>query len=184
MTEWGTAGYALLRASISQHGRPVSEPIGLAKRIWQPVPTTATCLGFDPARTLATIGEQARRVFPQAFERSGESLPGAPAIIHLFAGLVQLSDWLGSDTRFFPYSTPGEIRAQTAAIKARIAVQTIGLDVSDQRARLREQTLSFTAAFGLPYLRPVQRVIDEDKLEPLLILVLRFVNSATRETLI
>jgi CRISPR-associated endonuclease/helicase Cas3 len=41
---------------------------------------------------------------PTSLQNGGQSaLPDAPAFGHLFAGLVQLADWLGSDTDFFPY---------------------------------------------------------------------------------
>ncbi len=90
---------------------------------------------YDPAATLTSMGERIKHSYPLAFSEGQRPLPDKPAFVHLFAGLVQLADWLGSDTRegFFPYTAPGEDRSQTAAVRARYAVQAIGLDVDFQR---------------------------------------------------
>jgi CRISPR-associated endonuclease/helicase Cas3 len=110
-----------------------------------------------------------RHTFPEAFEPGGPALPETPAFAHLFAGLAQLADWLGSDTRFFPFSEFGEDRALTAFVQAQNAVQTIGLDVAERRAQLQGDAPSFATAFGVSAPRPIQRAMDEP-LGPLLIL--------------
>ena len=96
---WGDASESLLIASISHHGRPIKKEQyrDWNKNIWKPV---AGC--YTPSTILKEIGERAEAIYPQAFEPGGEQLPEAHAFAHLFAGSVQLADWLGSDTTFFP----------------------------------------------------------------------------------
>ena len=119
MCTWGDAVEPLLKASISHHGRPVIEDASdWARIISRPVKTQrGTCL-YDPALVLEEIGQRATTLFPEAFEPDGEPLPEAPRFGHLFAGLIQLADWLGSDTRFFPYSQAGDDRKETARVSA------------------------------------------------------------------
>jgi CRISPR-associated endonuclease/helicase Cas3 len=112
---WGDAVDALLRASISHHGRPVLEDSGDWNRaIWKPVTGPDGLTVYDPAAVLQQIGERVVALYPEAFEAGGEPLPDTPAFGHLFAGLVQLADWMGSDTRFFGYTQPHKYYSATA----------------------------------------------------------------------
>ena len=117
MDTWGEAVIPLLFASISHHGRPVDECATFS--IWQPIREGATCI-YDPAETVAAMGACVQTLYPLAFTSDAPDLPNSSAFAHLFAGLVQLADWLGSDSRpgFFPYSEPGEDRAATAPQRA------------------------------------------------------------------
>lgn len=164
---WGEASEPLLIASISHHGRPIKkEQYGdWNKNIWKSVARS-----YSPSTVLKEIGERAEAIYPQAFEPGGEPLPETHAFAHLFAGLVQLADWLGSDTTFFPFSKPGEDRAASAKKKARHAISTIGLDADDWRNKLNQCSPSFAATFGITEPRPIQSAMDDPQLGPLLIL--------------
>ncbi|MBK6591278.1 MAG: CRISPR-associated helicase Cas3' [Burkholderiales bacterium] len=157
---WGDAAVCeLLQASISHHGRPLGVSPGKeAECIWKPVPNKAGEVLYDPANTLVSMGNRLKKSYPLAFTVCNKSLPDQPAFVHLFAGLVQLADWLGSDTRekFFPYTAPGEDRTQTAAVRATYAVRTIGLDVNSWRNELKEQPPIFGTAFDVAEARPMQ----------------------------
>lgn len=157
---WGEAAVCeLLQASISHHGRPLGVSPGKeAECIWKPVLDKAGVVLYDPAATLASMGDRLKQSYPLAFSESQKPLPDHPAFVHLFAGLVQLADWLGSDTRegFFPYTVPGEDRTQTAAVRATYAVRTIGLDVNNWRNELCGEPPTFSAAFDVPQARPMQ----------------------------
>jgi len=113
---------------------------------------------YDPAATLTSMGERLKKDYPLAFGECQQPLPDEHAFVHLFAGLVQMADWLGSDTRekFFPYTAPGEDRTQTAAARAAYAVKSIGLDVSVWKNALHGQPPTFSAAFDVPEARPMQ----------------------------
>jgi CRISPR-associated endonuclease/helicase Cas3 len=168
---WGEAVDSLLKASISHHGRPITENSADWNRaIWQPVRRADGHLVYDPGLVLQEMGERLVALYPEAFEIGGEPLPDAPAFGHLFAGLVQLADWLGSDTRFFKYSREHEDRATTAPCYAAKAVAALGLDGEAWQARLNVSTPTFAQTFGIDSPYPVQAAMDDLSLGPLVIL--------------
>lgn len=170
LSAWSPAVYDLLLASISHHGQPAKvAPNSDGKHLWQPV-QVAGQTAYSPQATLQHLGRRVQQLFPEAFTPDGAELPTTPAFVHLFAGLVQLADWLGSDTRFFPYTEPGEDRAATAFERAHRAVHSIGLDVSDLHAVLQAAMPSFSVAFNVPQPRPIQQALGAPDLGPLLIL--------------
>ena len=167
---WGEAVLPLLRASISHHGRPIAETVGDWNRvIWRPVIERHGACSYDPGPVLAEIGRTVVDLYPEAFAPGGEPLPETPRFTHLFAGLVQLADWLGSDTRFFPYSEPGECRAETARGHADDAIAALGLDAETERERLATRTPTFSQVFGNPAY-PVQAAMADAEIGPLVIL--------------
>jgi CRISPR-associated endonuclease/helicase Cas3 len=115
----------MILAAISHHGRPVthadvardSNPI----RWWR-------CQGrVDPMAGIAELTSAARMAFPSAFE-SGPRFTASPSVQHRFAGLVMLADWIGSDTRYFPYrDDPQQDRLGFASGQADRALAAIGL---------------------------------------------------------
>lgn len=168
---WGEAVYSLLMASLSHHGRPIVENSqDYARAIWQPVTEPGGRLLYDPGAVLQRIGERVLTLYPDAFEAGGEPLPAAAPFGHLFAGLVQLADWLGSDTRFFAYSGEQEDRAATAPDYARRAIAALGLDTEPWRRRLAARPPSFEQTFGIAAPYPIQAAMDDPALGPLLIL--------------
>ncbi len=169
IASWGDGCETLLHASISHHGRPVADDC--TESIWERVVVGGRVL-YDPADAIAAMGLSIRSQFPLAFEPETSQLPTTPAFTHHFAGLVQLADWLGSDTRegFFPYSLPGEDRSHTAKQRARRAVSTIGLDVGDPDERRRVTHFDFGLAFHVAKPRPMQTALATAGLGPVLIL--------------
>lgn len=174
LASWGAeAADSLLHASISHHGRPIGdEPSKQVAYIWQAVHSSQGDVLYDPAVTIAEMGDQLRLTFPVAFAPCQRPLPDAPAFVHLFAGLVQLADWLGSDTRagFFEYSATGEDRSQTARQRAEHAVGVIGLDVAPLRCALAANAPTFDMAFNVAAPRPMQAAMSNPSLGPLVIL--------------
>ena len=160
IVSWGEEAVCeLLQASISHHGRPLGEsPLKRSEDIWKPVLDKSGAVLYDPAVTMARMGDRLRQSYPLAFTECYRPLPDQPAFAHLFAGLAQLADWLGSDTRerFFPYTVPGENRIQTAPERAAYAVRTIGLDVNTWRKELCSRPPAFNTAFGVAEARPMQ----------------------------
>jgi CRISPR-associated endonuclease/helicase Cas3 len=167
MSTWGDACWSLWRASISHHGRPVVESSGVAVEIWRPV-TQAGQLVYDPQATLREIGQCTKQWFAEAFQ-DGPPLPQSPEFSHLFAGLVQFADWLGSDTRFFPYAESGEDRNQWVWQRAREAVQKVGFDTAAWRQTLPKLP-NFSTVFGVEKPRPIQAKMADANLGQLLIL--------------
>lgn len=171
MAAWGAVVPDLLRASISHHGRPVDEQDSHGAGVWQPV-RNGTVVVYDPADAVVAMGQAIQHHYPLAFDASAAPLPDTPAFVHLFAGLVQLTDWLGSDTRegFFPYSQLGEDRAVTAERRAAHALRAIGLNVEEPRHSLSVHMPSFEVAFGVPQPRPMQAAMASDSLGPVVVL--------------
>ncbi|MFM0321949.1 CRISPR-associated helicase Cas3' [Caballeronia glebae] len=171
MLKWDGGVDDLLRASLGHHGRPVQDRRGVDPLIWRPVRDASGRELYSPANTLKQIGDALRQHFPLAFEPGGEPLPSTPAFVHLFAGLVQLADWLGSDMRFFEFSEPGSARTlKDARDRASKAVGAIGLDTSALRAQLIRDGFSFQSTFGVKAPHPAQSALGEEGLGPLLIL--------------
>lgn len=168
MLGWGSIETVgdLLRASISHHGRPIPNgPDWPRARIhWT---TRGT---YDPAHQIESIGIALQLFSPTAFQAGGIPLPDAPRFAHLFAGLVQLADWLGSDERFFPYSEPGELRTETSRNHARKAVREIGLDVVAYRGRLISMRPSFAAVFDTTAPYPAQAAMADATLDHVVVL--------------
>jgi CRISPR-associated endonuclease/helicase Cas3 len=102
---WGDGAVPLLAAAISHHGRPgvPAQPLRAQAAAWWEANSER-----DPLAGIADLVAATRRWCPEAFE-IGPDLPEDPGFQHAFCGLVQLADWLGSDTEFFPYSTPDEV---------------------------------------------------------------------------
>ncbi|WP_033537224.1 CRISPR-associated helicase/endonuclease Cas3 [Caballeronia zhejiangensis] len=171
MSNWAGGVDELLHASLGHHGRPIPEPKGVDPLIWRPVRDASGHEIYRPANALKQIGDALRRHFPLAFASGGEPLPSTPSFVHLFAGLVQLADWLGSDTRFFEYSEPGSARTLQAALeRASRAVGAIGLETSALRAQLIRDGFSFQSAFGIEAPHATQSALGEEGLGPLLVL--------------
>lgn len=165
MCDWGDAFVPLLHASISHHGRPVQGD-GSAV-LWKPVPQA-----YDPVQALAAMGQAIQTQYPQAFATDVPELPTAPAFGHLFTGLVQLADWLGSDTRpgFFAYSKPGEDRSKTAPVIANKSLKAIGLIVDGDLDRPSSTSADFAKIFDVPAVRPMQAAMADEHLGPVVVL--------------
>jgi CRISPR-associated endonuclease/helicase Cas3 len=167
MSDWGTDETmgGLLRASIAHHGRPIcNAPDWFNARIhWM------AREGYDPAEQLARMGVAVQRFVPEAFLEGGSPLPDSPRFAHCFAGLVQLADWLGSDTRFFRFSDPGEDRLAESRRLAHIAVRDTGLDVEPFRQQLKT-ALNFGEVFDAPAPYPSQAAMADEALGPAVVL--------------
>ncbi|WP_372397971.1 CRISPR-associated helicase Cas3' [Azospirillum sp. HJ39] len=169
--DWWDDLHPFILAALAHHGRPLGAPAMAAG--WEAV-TAPGGLAYDPADGARDMGGAMRSWFPDAFAESaadgtdaasGGSPPPAPRLQHLFAGLVALSDWLGSDRRFFPFEPAFRadyIRAARA--RAAAAVAAIRLDVEAARgpaASAARVPAGFTALTGFAAPAPHQRAAAE-----------------------
>lgn len=103
----GDAVDDLLRAVFAHHGSTpeLDYERGPDHVLWK----GWTARGREPLARLCELAAAGRAAFPAAFAADVAPLPASPAFQHLFAGLLMLADWLGSDDRpeRFPYSVPG-----------------------------------------------------------------------------
>lgn len=170
MEAWGEGIGSLFRASLSHHGRPLTLcPSDWSRAIWQPVIGVDGQVVYDPVTVLAGIGKKVLSDFPAAFVPGGQFLPCNPSFDHLFAGLVQLADWLGSDTAFFPLACTRSEGRPAASHDADRAVKAIGLHVDRHRQVIHQQKTDFGTLFGNnPY--PIQAAMAEPGFGRLVIL--------------
>ena len=136
---------AMLVATLSHHGRPLQLENSLSKNpaIW--------CKFGDltPEGCVRRIGRLLREWFPAAFEPGGVQIPSAPAFQHMFLGLCNWADWIGSNEAWFQYvDTPCDDYIETARERAKKAVDAIGLNLSAQR-RDFEGVPEFGNLFGI-----------------------------------
>lgn len=139
-------------AAVSHHGEPIStdslttsgdRPLGDAT--W-----TIPIAGYQPASGLLQLRITAQSLWPGAFEDNQPMPLPTPGLIHAFAGLVSLADWIGSNTDFFPYDLGSQdsSRWPVAQAAARKALRDMRIDLEASRADLRARSPSFFDAFG------------------------------------
>ena len=125
---------AMLVATLSHHGRPLQLDGGRSENpaIW--------CKFGDlkPEGCVRRIGRLLRGWFPAAFAQGGSPLPSAPAFQHMFLGLCNWADWIGSNEAWFQYvDAPHDDYIETARKRAEKAIDAIGLNLSAQRRHFK-----------------------------------------------
>lgn len=162
LESWGADQTAaeLLVATISHHGRPLRIGGSFHPRCWDQV------WGRDPFEAMAELVAQVRGWFPAAFSH-GSPLPAEAAFQHGWCGLITLADWLGSDTRFFPFSDdPARDRMPTARAAARTALRRVGLEPDPGRSQLATAVLGFERVSPHPQPRAAQQLVAELPIDP------------------
>ncbi len=158
-TEAETFG-ELLVAALAHHGKPVALGSPVRSDIWQ------TMGELQPFEGIADLACQARCWFPDAFGGSLDPLPADSAFQHAFNGFLTLADWLGSDTKIFPFSEEADHdRFAWSQERACLALSRIGLDATGARASLGSDRPGFATISGFDP-RDAQRCIanlDIDK---------------------
>ena len=166
VNEWGDGVIPLLYAMLAHHGRPARRPThsgGGPPELWK------SFAGYNPRATATLLNQRARSWFPEAFE-DGSPMPEAPALAHLFAGVVALADQLGSDERTFKYEPhPDPHYIERARRIATEVVRSKGFRRIDWPANAA--VADFRTLFDYPEPRPSQRAVSVAPLDrPLLIL--------------
>lgn len=121
--DWGAAEH--FAAVMTHHGKPLVEFMaGATSNDWMKHSTHwMPKADGDPAAAVVPLIEAVRARWPLAWE-AGAPLPSAPRFVALFAGLVTLADWLGSDSRCFPIEGPHG--ADRVALRAEAALAAAG----------------------------------------------------------
>ena len=136
---------AMLVATLSHHGRPLQLDGGLGTNpaIWQQTGS------LDPKDFVERVGRALPDWFPAAFAPDASPLPSAPAFQHMFLGLCNLADWIGSDERVFEYcERPDDDYIAIARRRARTAIDAIGLNLAAQRSEFNVVP-EFGTLFGI-----------------------------------
>ena len=149
---------AWLGALFAHHGRPVS--LGVS-RPFDTVPH------YDWRAEEAVMGEALRAWFPGA--EPERAILHRPPLVHLFAGLLALADWIGSDRDAFPFELALDVPGygDRARKRAVAAVRAVGL--VDPPWPDAEPSFADLTAFAAP--RGAQALIGEVPLEERLVIL-------------
>lgn len=157
---WAANGRYLLAVALGHHGE--SPDIDMPAQLG---PLWAATAERDPLAGVRRLVDAAQRGWPSAFEAGGPPLPDlwdrAP-FWHAFLGLLQIADWLGSDSAkdAFPFSEAGAgLRLDFARASARDLVLRLGLDPAPLRRHL-PPALSFAAVSPHPP-SPLQEAVAD-----------------------
>ncbi len=126
----GATVCALFVAALSHHGRPLQleGERSINSAIWCPLGD------LNPEECVRRVGQLARGWFPAAFVSDAPQLPPATAFQHMFLGLCNLADWIGSNEEWFEYlDKPDDNYISQARRQAEKVVSKIGLDIGGQR---------------------------------------------------
>jgi CRISPR-associated endonuclease/helicase Cas3 len=169
---WGSGATIqdLLLASFSHHGRPISmHGASGAGGGWTPY--VGGNIHYDPLIEARVVGECAKAWFTLAFSEASGALPDGEPFAHLFAGLVALADWLGSDRRFFPFKERlDNAYWDEAKARGRKAVTSIGLDVARWLEHLPRPP-DFAQVTGLAAPNLQQSMVEQSSLDEQLLIL-------------
>jgi CRISPR-associated endonuclease/helicase Cas3 len=139
-------------AAVSHHGEPLTlEELRGASGVF------STWLvdidGYVPLDGLRRLGSAARSLWPAAFDDPTPSPLPTSGLVHAFAGLVSLADWIGSNADdaglYFPYTLgpDDERRWPLAEARARDVLRRMRIDVEDIRSDLQRRSPRFEDVF-------------------------------------
>lgn len=143
-------GLAWFRALFAHHGRPTQHSH------YTPWPQQAT--GYSWCLEEQHMGQALRLWFANARWGDTQALTRAP-LMHLFAGLLSLADWIGSDVSAFPHEIAFDLQgyADRARTSAPQALQRIGLTHGPWPERMPD----FTGLTGLARPNHMQAAVGE-----------------------
>jgi len=141
MMQWFSGQDAVapfLRAVWGHHGRPTPIQNKFKTSLWK-------CdENRNPIDGLKELGNAVEQWFPKAFSDKAQPFPSDPILQHTFNGLLTLSDWLGSDTRFFKFAEYDESYIEQARANANRAVESLFLKPDKARSQLGNHTIGFS----------------------------------------
>jgi len=144
-----------LEAVFSHHGN--KPDLGFSRGSDQHLVETWRAKEGEPLRRLQEFLAVGRVQFPDGFRAAAGELPAAPSFQHLFAGLLMLADWIGSNADWFRFTEPADpprlafVREHAAQIVKRIGFVP---------PELPRPLLSFARQFDGYAPRPAQTALD------------------------
>ena len=156
----GEAEKAIWSAVLAHHGHlPANLSARPDPRLWVPRDR------YDPLRALSEVERIMTTMFSDGFiADADEPLPNNPRFVHALAGLITLSDWLGSDRTVFPFPEDG-VPADTARIRwaraqASELIRRRWFDPTHAQDAAKGLALEFTTLFPtLTKPRPAQEAL-------------------------
>lgn len=130
----------LCAALLAHHGRPVVSGRSREEELW------VADERYDPLAQLSALIGVCLIDWPGGLNGAPPEI--APRAISLFAGLLTLADWIGSDPVRFPLDgVSGRVRQIRSRDVARQAVAGLGLG-ADEDLRARAEGATFESTFG------------------------------------
>ncbi len=146
--------YHFLLATWGHHGRPVLPQGDFRAYLWRPNARR------NPQEAWRRLAELVRQWFPDAFQSEGRPFPENPRLQHAFNGLLTLADWIGSDTRFFPYAEETAdpmFPIERAREGARQALRVLFLESALGREALGAEPVGFRGVLEADTPYPIQQ---------------------------
>ena len=161
-----SAGTDLLLATLAHHGAPICPlPTGMGHSNWWKVDKR-----YDPIEELACLLRAAAERFPCAISGDVSTIIMRPRAISLYAGLLTLADWIGSDVETFPIDgLTGTERAKRSKAVARERVQALGLGTFKYLPSHPKHS-SFEHSFDVPAPYEMQALCGKNEYGSLVIL--------------
>lgn len=130
----------LCAALLAHHGRPAPKCEPREEELW------VSAARYDPLAQLSALIAAFRAAWPGGLDGAPPKLP--PAAVSVFAGLLTLADWIGSDPARFPLGgvTGAARRARSRELAQRV-VAGLGLG-ADEALRERAGQATFRNTFG------------------------------------
>lgn len=152
----------LWMAAVSHHGEPISVESLRSLALAPHATWTQPIAGYDPLAGLTQLRTAAEALWPGAYADPTPMREPSQPLIHAFAGLVSLADWIGSNTDFFPYDLgPQDVgRWPHARATATRALRAMRIDLEAARADLRARAPGFFSVFGFDATRPQQAAAE------------------------
>jgi CRISPR-associated endonuclease/helicase Cas3 len=141
----------LLLAAVSHHGDPLREGSLLDAALRDATDLWRSDDGYDPMAALRDLAEAMDGWFPQIGPTDLDLVWDHPELIHAFAGVVSLADWIGSNRfeGFFPYEGDGgSDRGAFAIARAPQVLRRMRIDVDAARQDLVRRNPRFEDVFG------------------------------------
>jgi len=143
-------GYLL--AAISHHGKPVNFDYEKRDESYQ----VSWWDNEDCFNALELMQQTVQAQFPAAFSPEQAVIPKSPALMHRFAGLVMLADWIGSMKERFDYQLHDvEERLRRNERMIPVLLERIGISSQSRRESFLGQPAGFKDWFGFEP-RPLQ----------------------------
>ena len=142
----------LLLAAASHHGDPLREASLLDASIRGATDLWRSGDDYEPMSALRDLADAMDQWFPQTVPCELDFLCEHPEVVHAFAGVVSLADWVASNPAdgFFPYSAGAGDRGSFARARATTVIRRMRIDVDDARADLVRRDPGFEELFGFP----------------------------------
>ena len=138
-------------AAVSHHGEPISvQSLTNGNALLSHATWSVPIAGYDPLNGLKQLRDTARSLWPSAFADVAPMPAPSQPLIHAFAGVVSLADWIGSNTDHFAFDLGPHDKGRWPCSRAAAqkALRDMRIDLEAARLDLRTRSADFFGIFG------------------------------------